>query len=160
MSLDEQLDELRQIVAPLFDEERAPTLSHRELTALKGDLTYLLGSLNSVGLHEKLTASEERQKEIQKLLKEAERFSARALTILDKMLDEPERVNLPSKTGTKPKQRQPDEGIDIPPEPRQREYLTVQLEAVQPSNSEPIERIDSPVDSIQMELSQREKNRK
>lgn len=114
MSFSEVLQEFRQIIAPLFDEEQLDTLTSIELTSIRGNLTYTLGNLNTIGLKEKETASEDRRSEIDRLLREAERFSYKAFDSIDKLLADPKRLRPSSETGTIPKKTKPEEEKPLP----------------------------------------------
>lgn len=127
MAVEIEFNELKRVIAPLYDETRAPELTNIEVTQIRGELTYILGSVSSKGLQEKLTASDERQVEIDSILDEAERLAAAASDVIDEMLADPARIRLPaSMMGARSRVRQTDQGEDVAPALRRAE-LTLAL---------------------------------
>lgn len=156
MSFESTLRELEELISPLFDDEESKDLTNIEATQIRGNLTYLLGLVNTVGLGERETAFEERKAEIDSRLKEAENLSTSAFDRLDEMLADPKRIRLPSKLGAVPKVRRSDEGRDVPAATRpSRADLTLPLIPERPGDTLGVQaRADSPIFPTREEMSE------
>lgn len=74
------VEEFRELVNTIFDPNSARLL---EPYGTDGNLTFVLGQLNSLALNEKLSASQERQNQIDSELRELNSLALRAFNQLE-----------------------------------------------------------------------------
>lgn len=101
MDFDKFKKDLYDEIAPLFDENQTPFV---DIYAKKGAITYLLGHINSIGLHLKEIADSERQAKIQLELDEINVYANGAFARIDFLSEFPLPKPKGRETGTKPKQ--------------------------------------------------------
>lgn len=137
MSFEKEIEDLEAIIDPLFDEEKSVKLTSFDLTSIHANLTYVVGNIHSIGLKEMEEATPARTAKISKELKRVDELSARGFAIMDEMQKDPRRSRTAVQTGTKPKGRHVEEGVDMPPTPHpERAHLTLPLVLEQPESDQ------------------------